>query len=76
MKISFEFDTDSEDFDNCELERYKQVDKMARCLYHIDDKLRGYYKYDTRGSVEIDEFTRTLWDIMKDDGIDLEELWG
>lgn len=74
MKVVFEFDTASEDFDQSELERHNQADKMARCLSHLDDKLRSYYKYDNRGKVDIDEFTQALWNIMEDDGIDLEEL--
>ena len=55
MKVTFEFDTESETFDNCELKRHYRANDMAICLSRITDKLRSWYKYDERGSIPIDE---------------------
>lgn len=32
MKVTFEFDTESENFNSIELERHKQADDMAKAL--------------------------------------------
>lgn len=76
MKVIFEFDTDSENFNNCELEQVKQADKMARTLSEITDQLRSWYKYDTRGSIPIDEIHEKIWEIIKENNINIDEIWG
>jgi len=75
MKVIFEFDTCSEDFDRSELERVKNADKMAYTLSKITDQLRSWYKYDERGSIPIDEVHEKIWNIIEEE-INLEELWG
>ena len=47
MKVIFEFDTDSENFDNTELEAYKQAPHLVRALADICDKLRSWDKWDS-----------------------------
>lgn len=60
MKITLEFDTDSENFDYHELERIKQAGDMAICISEILNKLRGWEKYDSRENIPVDEITDTL----------------
>ena len=48
MKVIFEFDTESENFNSIELERHKQADDMAKALGEILKKARGWDKYDER----------------------------
>ena len=43
MKVIFEFDTESENFDRKELEIYHQSWNMAKCLYEILNQLRSWY---------------------------------
>ena len=45
MKVIFEFDTESEDFNSIELERHKQADDMAKALGEILKKARSWDKY-------------------------------
>ena len=73
MKVTFEFDTESETFDNYELKRHYKANDMAMCLYEITNKLRGWYKYDERGSIPIDEVHKEIWEIIEDH-VNLEEL--
>ena len=39
----------------------------------ITNKLRGWYKYDDRGSISIDEVHKEIWNIIEDH-VNLEEL--
>ena len=66
MKITFEFDTDSEDFDYSELERYKCVNDMAFCLNQIADKVRYWYNKDDRKTISTDEIGDTIFEIIND----------
>lgn len=72
MKITFEFDTDSENFDNQELERYKAVDDVVYTLNKVYEQIREWYKYDTRGSIPISEVWDTLTSIINE--VNLEKL--
>ena len=59
MKITFEFDTESENFDNTELEAYKQAPHLVRALADICDKLRSWDKWDSfpkKQKIEDNEF--------------------
>ena len=47
---------------------------MRSCIYDITNKLRNWYKYDTRGSIPISEVYDELWDIISDNNVDLEEM--
>lgn len=74
MKVIYEFNTDSENYDRYEHETYKQAPQMLVALGNITNTLRSYYKYDDRGSVPIDEFYEKLWDCITDAGVDLERM--
>ena len=74
MKIVFEFDTDSENFDYIELERYKQVDKLAMCLGQIADKVRYWYNKEIRNEIPTEEIGDTIFEIIKDNNINLEKI--
>ena len=74
MKINFEFDTDSENFDYIELERYKQVDNMAICLGEIADKVRYWYNKEIRNEIPTEEIGDTIFEIIKDNNINLEKI--
>lgn len=50
MKITYEFDTASENFDRYEYERINKSLDMALALHDIDSKIRGWRKYDERGA--------------------------
>ena len=55
MKVIFEFDTYSENFDNTELETHYQAESMALCISKILDKTRSWYKYDERNEIPVEE---------------------
>ena len=73
MKINFEFDTDSENFDYIELERYKQVDNMAICLGEIADKVRYWYNKEIRNEIPTEEIGDTIFKIINEH-INLEKI--
>ena len=73
MKIVFEFDTDSENFDYIELERYKQVDNMAICLGEIADKVRYWYNKEIRNEIPTEEIGDTIFKIINEH-INLEKI--
>ena len=73
MKVTFEFDTQSETFDQQELNRHYAADKMAFCLFDITNKLRSWYKYDTRGEIPIDEVYDQIFDIINQ-YVDIDDI--
>lgn len=73
MKIIFEFDTDSENFDYTELRRYKCVDDMAMCLGAIADKVRYWYNKDNRNEISTDEIGDVIFGIINEH-INLEKI--
>ena len=73
MKVKFEFDTESENFDRTELEQHMQASRMAYCISRISDQIRSWYKWENRESIPIDEITDTLREIINDE-VDLERL--
>lgn len=73
MKVKFEFDTQSEFFDKCELQRHMQADKMAYCLSKIADQIRNWYKWDERENIPVDEIHEKLWDIIQEE-VSMEDL--
>ena len=75
MKVTFEFDTLSENFDHSELERIKQVDNLTSALYEITSLIREWYKYDSRNAIPVEEISEKVWDIINEKRISLEELW-
>ena len=64
MKVTFEFDTDSETFDNYQLQAHYQAKKMTLCFMEIFKQLREWYKYDNRGEIPAGEVRDTLTNII------------
>ena len=75
MKITYEFDTTSEDFDRAELLRVQKATEMTACIYDIENKLRGWYKYDPRNEVPIDEVREEILEIIRSHDIDTDVLY-
>lgn len=73
MKVTFEFDTDSENFDRCQLECHYQSEDMARCISEITKKLRGWVKYDERNKLPKNEVFDDIWEIINE-YVNLEKL--
>lgn len=73
MKVTFQFDTESENFDNYELERHYQADNMAYCLNEITNQIRSWYKYDERENIPVDEIHTKIWDIIQQE-VNMEKL--
>ena len=73
MKITFEFDTDSELFDSTELETFYQANHLRMCISDILDKLRSWEKYDNRDAIPVDEIRDTIVRIVNEN-CNLEKL--
>ena len=73
MIVTFQFDTDSENFDNTELEAHYQANNMACCLSEIENKLRSWYKYDERPAIPTEEIRETILDIIQEH-VNMERL--
>lgn len=74
MKIIFEFDTESENFDYQELEKYKQVDKLIRVLSSFLDKVRTWNKWDERSAIPTEEIHKEFYDLVEEEGLDLSSM--
>lgn len=74
MKVTFEFDTDSEIFDKYELEAHYRATDMAYILNEITEKIRSWVKWDEREAIPKDLIFETIWDIIQDNGISMEKL--
>lgn len=75
MKITYAFDTDSEDFNYQELNRIQSADRLTSCIWDIEQQLRQWYKYDNRESIPVNEICDTIYDIIKDNEINTDRLW-
>lgn len=75
MKITYEFDTNDENFYPDELKRIQKADDLCSCIWDIEEQLRKWYKHDERGAIPIDEIYETIFDIIEDNGIRIDELW-
>ena len=64
MKVTFEFDTSSENFDAHEFECVKIAETLAYCIGEISKKLQEWYKYDSRGSIPISEIKEEIDSII------------
>lgn len=73
MKIKIEFDNESPNFDQYELNRYLYANKMAICLHEITNKIRGWYKYDERIAIPTEEISEQLWNIINEH-VNMEEI--
>lgn len=73
MKIIFEFDTESENFDRTELEIHQQAWNMASCLNDILNQLRSWYKYGEREELPVDEVRDRIIDIINEN-VNMEKM--
>lgn len=73
MKVTFEFDTDNENFSQCQLEAHYQAESMSYCLSEILKQLREWYSYDSRGSIPTTELNDTLQTIIHEN-VNMEKL--
>lgn len=74
MKVTFEFDTDSENFSYYELEQYFQSGRMLSALDSIKNQVRNWYKYDDRENIPVDEIQDKIYDCILDNGVDMEKM--
>lgn len=76
MKITYEFDTNSENWqdDNYTRERYEASFDMLMALSDIKDQLREWNKYDPREYIPISEVFNTLSEIIDTRVPKLEEM--
>lgn len=74
MKVTYEFDTDSENFNSCEFEQYKSANDMAAALWELQEAIRTWYKYDP-SDLTPDALHDTFYDILSKNNINLERLW-
>lgn len=74
MKVIYEFDTMSDNFDYHEYQVYKQAQDTAKALSEIFDKLRHYEKWDERESIPKDELRETMVEILNENNVSLEKM--
>ncbi len=76
MKITFEFDTDSEHYQRDEYERMLKADDMCDCLWDLSQRIRGWGKYPERYErLTEDSLSEFFWQTMDEHGINLDRLW-
>lgn len=73
MKITIEFDTESENFEYSELEMYKQARDMLMCLDAIREQLRTWENRDDRTAIPIEEISDKIFEIIQDH-VNLEKM--
>ena len=64
MKIKLEFDTGDENFSYHELEMYKQAEDSAHALFEIQNRMRGWSKYDDVPYIDEKTF---FWDDLTEE---------
>ena len=75
MKITFEFDTDSEHYQRDEYERILKADDMYDCLWNLSQRIRGWCNYPERyEKLTEDSLSEFFWNTMDEHGINLERL--
>lgn len=78
MKITYEFDTESEDWkdgtDSMRRDQFEASFGMLKALSDIQDKLREWYKYDTREHIPIEEIRDVLVGIIDENVPNIERL--
>ena len=75
MKITFEFDTLSENFEYPELYAVQDAQMLVHTISKILDLARHYEKYDDRESIPVDELVDKIRDTILDCGI-ITERYG
>ena len=75
MKITFEFDTDSEHYQRDEYERILKADDMCDCLWNLSQRIRGWCNHPERyEKLTEDSLSEFFWNTMDEHGINLERL--
>lgn len=74
MKIIYEFDTDKDSFDRAEFETYKQSELLRTALMKITDLVKYWVKYDKRETIPADEIHKKVWDIIRENYINLDVM--
>lgn len=73
MKVKFEFDTLSKNFDPHEYEIFKCAEDIAHALYEILNKLRDWEKCDVRKAIPSNEIRESIAEIINEH-INFEKL--
>lgn len=73
MIITYEFDTDAENFDWCEYEQVKSASNMACALWDISQAVRDWYKYNP-DSLTPDTLHDKFYEILSDNDINIERI--
>lgn len=76
MKIKFEFDTDSENWqdDQYKLNRFNQSLDMALTLHDLNEQVFSWWDNDERDNIPSDEIRRKFIEILEKRKICLDEL--
>lgn len=73
MKITIEFDTDSENYSRSEFLTYTHAIDLVVALNKIQEQCRTWYKYDERTEIPDEEIRDTINGIIND-YVNMEEL--
>ena len=74
MKITYEFDTTSENYDKFEMLRIQKSLDMALALWDLDGKIRNWRKWDERDAIPVEEITDTFVEILEKHMINLDDI--
>lgn len=78
MKVTFEFDTNNENYfdynDHNKLYIMQNADNLAQCLEKLRETIRSLLKYDNRELIPKDEIDDKFWEITKDYDINFERM--
>lgn len=66
MKITYEFNTLSEDFEYAELHAVQDAQMLVHALSKVLDLARHYEKYDNRESIPVDELVDRIREVVCD----------
>ena len=76
MKVTLEFDTDSENFSQDELDRVLKADDMCHCLYYLSLQIRGWCNHPERyGKLTEDSLSEFFYNTLNEHDINLERLY-
>ena len=65
MKVTFEFDTENENFNEEELQTHYQAENMAKCIFEIQNKLKSWEKYNNSEIISIEKVYDEIFDIIQ-----------
>lgn len=66
MKITYEFNTNADDFEYAELHAVEDAQTLVHIASKVLDLARYYEKYDNRESIPVDELVDRLRDLVCD----------